>query len=78
MLISDLVIEGDLSPAIRASLVGSSACLTSSLEKQPYLDSIREAGFLEIVVLSERPFEWEGIDLRLAGKVTSVQIKAFK
>ena len=78
MAISDLVIEGELSQEVRRSLTGSSACLAASLEKRSYLNAIERAGFQAIAVLSERSFSWEGIDPRLVGKVTSVQVKAIR
>jgi SAM-dependent methyltransferase len=78
MAISDLVIEGELSQEVRRSLAGSSACLAASLEKHAYLNAIERAGFQDIAVLAEHPFSWGGIDPRLVGKVTSVQVKAFR
>ena len=78
MSVSDLVIEGELPREVRRGLVGSSACLAASLEKQAYLQAITAAGFKDIAVLGQRPFSWAGIDPRLAGRVTSVQVKAFK
>lgn len=78
MALSDLVIDGELSAEILQSLTGSSACLAMSLEKYRYLDAIEQAGFVDVVVLAERPFSWESIDPRLLDKVTSVQMRAFK
>lgn len=78
MAVSDLVIEGELSRELRCSLAGSSACLAASLEKRRYLNAIEETGFQNIAVITQRAFSWEGIDPRLVGKVTSVQVKAFK
>ncbi len=78
MAISDLAIEGELSTEVRRSLTGSSACLATSLEKHHYLEAIKRAGFQDIAVIAERPFCWQGIDPRLAGKVTSIQLKAIK
>jgi SAM-dependent methyltransferase len=78
MALSDLVIEGELSREVRRSLAGSSACLAAALEKHRYLDAIKQAGFQDIAVLAQRPFSWDGIDPQLTGKVTSVQVKAFK
>jgi SAM-dependent methyltransferase len=78
MAISDLVLEGELSREVRRSLEGTSACLASSLERKQYLDAIRRVGFRDVTVVGERPFGWEGLDPRVAGKVTSVVVTARK
>ena len=78
LAVSDLVVVGELSQAVRRDLQGTSVCIAASLEKQQYLRTIESAGFRNVVVLSERPFSWPEMDQRLAGKLASVQVKARK
>jgi SAM-dependent methyltransferase len=93
LAVSDMVLEGDLPPTIRARMDSWAACISGALEKQTYLDKIREAGFADIEVASVDyvPLcvpDWEsgtdktsdsGIDQRsLARMVASIKVKARK
>ena len=48
------------------------------MEKEAYLTTIRRAGFVEVNVVSESPYEAPGMDERLRGKIISVKVRAFK
>lgn len=78
ILVSDLVIAGELPEDIRRSFAAWAECVAGALEKQEYLDIIKEAGFRDISVVTERVFGEPGMDDRLIGKIASIQVKAYK
>lgn len=78
ILISDLVTEGELPEEIRKSFAAWAECIAGALEKKEYLDTIKKAGFRDITVVTEQPFNEQGMDTRLIGKIISIQVKAYK
>jgi arsenite methyltransferase len=78
MLISDLVTAGKLPEAVRASAAAWADCLAGALEKEKYLETIRQAGFAEVAVVSQSPYGAPGLDPGLTGKIVSVKVRAFK
>jgi hypothetical protein len=46
--------------------------------EETYLETIFRAGFSEVTVISEFPYEAPGMDERLRGKILSVKVRAFK
>ena len=78
ILISDLVTEGTLPEDIRKSFEAWAECIAGAMEKGEYLQIIASAGFREVVVAAEKTYGEPGLDTRLAGKITSIQVKAFK
>ena len=78
ILIADLVTAGELPPDVRASAAAWADCLAGAMEKEQYLDTIRRAGFADVAVVSESPYEAPGMDVRLQGKILSVKVRAFK
>jgi len=78
ILISDLVTEGELPEEIRKSFAAWADCIAGALEKKEYLDTIKKAGFRDITVVAEQPFNEQGMDIRLIGKILSIQVKAYK
>jgi SAM-dependent methyltransferase len=50
--ISDMVVDGDLPPAIRDSLNAWAGCIAGALDESVYLDKIRAAGFEKVEVVS--------------------------
>jgi ubiquinone/menaquinone biosynthesis C-methylase UbiE len=52
MSISDIVVDGDLPPAIRTRLDAWAGCIAGALDERVYLDKIRAAGFVALEVLS--------------------------
>ncbi len=50
--ISDIVVDGDLPPAIRSRLDAWAGCIAGALDEGIYLDKIRAAGFAGVEVLS--------------------------
>ena len=78
ILIADLVTAGELPPDVRASAAAWADCLAGAMEKETYLETIRRAGFAEVTVVSESPYEAPGMDERLRGKILSVKVRALK
>jgi arsenite methyltransferase len=78
ILISDLVTAGELPEEVRRSAAAWADCLAGAMEKESYLETIRGAGFAEVSVVSESPYEAPGMEARLQGKIISVKVRAFK
>lgn len=78
ILISDLVTYGELPEDIRGSFELWAGCVAGALEKQEYLNTIQKAGFRDVTIVTEQPFSHPRMDDRLAGKIISIQVKAYK
>ncbi len=78
ILVSDIVTEGELPEEIRRSFQAWSECVAGALEKQEYLDTIKKAGFNDVEIIEQHYFTESGMDERLIGKITSIQVKASK
>ena len=78
MLISDLVTEGQLPEDVRKSFAAWADCLAGAMDKEEYLQTIREAGFAEVSIVSQRPYGAPAMDPRLQGKIISVNVCAVK
>ena len=76
VMISDLVTEGKLPEEIKKNLEAWARCVAGALEKNDYLDTMKKAGFRKIKVISESSYDF--ISEELKGRITSVNIKAFK
>jgi arsenite methyltransferase len=48
------------------------------MEKDAYLETIRLAGFADVAVVAESPYEPPGMEERLQRKIISVKVRAFK
>src|ERR671912_1048974 len=85
MLISDLVTDTEIAPTDADAQMWSS-CIDGALTKEHYIDSIRQAGFQNVEVLSEQLYMDENEDGssdnqrdgKIKRKITSVVIKAVK
>jgi ubiquinone/menaquinone biosynthesis C-methylase UbiE len=78
ILISDLVTEGELPEDIRQSFEAWACCIAGALERQEYLGTIEKAGFRDVAIVAQHQYVEPGLDQRLAGKITSVQVRAYK
>jgi SAM-dependent methyltransferase len=78
ILISDMVTSGDLPEDVRASAAAWADCLAGAMEKEAYLETIRQAGFSAVTVVSESSYEAPGMDDRLRGKIISLKVRAVK
>ena len=82
MVISDLVTDTEIAP-IDADARMWSSCIDGALTKEHYIDSIRQAGFQNVEVLSEQLYMDEEdsnnqTESKRKRKITSVVIKAVK
>ncbi len=78
LLVADLTTVGELPPDVRDSAAAWADCLAGAMEKEAYLETIRRAGFAEVALVSESPYEGPGMDGRLSGKVISVKVGGVK
>ena len=78
MLISDLVTAGTLPADVRQNFIAWADCLGGAMEKDAYLETIQLAGFADVSVVAESPYEFAGMDERLSGKIISVKVRALK
>ena len=78
LLISDLVTERELPDELRRSFEAWAGCIAGALEKQEYLNTIKKAGFRDVMIVAEHLFSVPGIDDRLTGKIISILVKAYK
>jgi arsenite methyltransferase len=78
MLISDLVTAGTLPADVRQNFIAWADCLGGAMEKDAYLETIQLAGFADVSVVAESPYEVTGLDERLSGKIISVKVRALK
>ena len=77
LMVSDLVTEGYLPEAVRNSFDAWAECIAGALEKNEYLDKIKQAGFKNIKVVSRKPYTID-VSQELKGKITSIQVEAYK
>ncbi len=77
IMISDLVTEGELPEEVKKSFDAWAGCVAGALEKDQYLDTMRRAGFKNVRIVSESTYSID-ISRELGGKITSVQVEAFK
>jgi SAM-dependent methyltransferase len=55
--ISDIVLEGDLPDALREDAEMYAGCVAGAIQKETYLNQIKEAGFENITIQKEKPIE---------------------
>lgn len=55
--ISDIVLEGDLPEALREDAEMYAGCVAGAIQKEEYLNHIREVGFENITIQKEKPIE---------------------
>jgi arsenite methyltransferase len=77
LLVSDLVTRGELPEDIRNSFDAWAGCIAGALEKTDYLDKIKQAGFQNVKVVSQKPYIID-VSPRLRGKLVSIQVEAHK
>lgn len=77
LLVSDLVTEGTLPESVRNSFDAWAECVAGALEKSEYLEKIKQAGFQNIKVVSQKPYTIE-VSPELRGKIISIQVEAHR
>lgn len=78
ILVSDLVTDGDIPDEIRKSFQAWSECIAGAMERQEYLETIKNAGFNNVEIIEAHYFTEPNMDERLVGKIISIQVKASK
>ena len=78
ILVSDIVTEGEIPLEIRKNFEAWAGCIAGAMDKQEYLDTIKNAGFKEVEIVSEKVYTEPNMDERIIGKIVSVQVKALK
>jgi hypothetical protein len=76
-MISDLVTNGELPQEVRSSFDAWAGCIAGALERNNYLNLIREVGFSEIEIVKETPYTVD-VSEELEGKILSINIEAHK
>ena len=76
--VADLVTKGRLPPADTPGLEVWAEWLAVAAGKQEYLGAIRKAGFRDIAVVEEKPFDSPAMKGPLVGKIISLQVTAYK
>lgn len=74
--ISDIVLSGDLPEAIREDAEMYAGCVAGAIQKDSYLDYIKESGFKNIILQKEKPIELP--DDILTEYMSEEEIKEFK
>jgi SAM-dependent methyltransferase len=77
LMISDLVTNGELPQAVKNSFDAWADCIAGALEKDNYLNLIRDVGFSEIKIVKETPYTVD-VSEDLKGKILSISIEAHK
>lgn len=57
LMLSDLVLTGELSPALQANVDLYVGCVAGASQREDYLRQIREAGFSEVTVVEEGGYD---------------------
>jgi SAM-dependent methyltransferase len=71
IMVSDIVLEGELPQAVKESIYEYVSCVAGASQKADYLQAIADAGFVDIEVVGETGYP--GYDV-----VRSVKVKAWK
>lgn len=74
--VSDLVVDGDLPDEVRSVAALYGACISGAVRREEYLDWLREAGFADVAVRKEKPYELS--DEFLAEHLQPEQIARFR
>lgn len=78
ILVSDLVTYGKIPEDVKKSFQAWSNCIAGAMEKEEYLNTIKNAGFKDVEIVEAHYFTEPDMDARLEGKILSIQVKAIK
>jgi arsenite methyltransferase len=78
MLISDLVVEEELPDKVKRNFEAWAACISGAMVRDEYLAVIEKAGFKKIEIASEHGYSEPDLHESSGGKITSIQVRAFK
>ena len=74
MMVSDLVTEGPVPDAVKKDFELWTGCIAGALEKEDYLNRIKEAGFKDINIVEENTWQDDKINVDVA----SIKLMAIK
>ena len=57
--VSDIVLDGELSDVERSDASLWAGCVSGALQRQEYIDKIKDAGFKNVKILSEKKYEYK-------------------
>jgi ubiquinone/menaquinone biosynthesis C-methylase UbiE len=77
LMISDLVSKEELPQEVRRNFDAWADCIGGALQRDDYLGIIRNAGFSDIEILSEKPYLID-VSKEIEGKIISISVKALK
>jgi ubiquinone/menaquinone biosynthesis C-methylase UbiE len=77
LMVSDLVTEEELPQEVKNSFEAWAECIGGALVKGVYLDIIRKVGFKKVNIVSESTYDID-VSEELVGKITSMQVEAYK
>jgi SAM-dependent methyltransferase len=60
LMVSDIVLTGDLPEPVRESAAAYAGCVAGALLKEDYLDAISGAGFVDVTVVDETSYPVDG------------------
>lgn len=78
LVVSDIVAEQALPDEMRNNLDAWAGCIAGALEQKEYLGKIKEAGFCDLQVISNRQFYVEDSGSKETVKLLSITVKAYK
>jgi SAM-dependent methyltransferase len=78
LVISDIVAERVLSDEMRHDLNAWAGCVAGTLQQEEYLSKIREAGFNDLELISNREFYVEDSKTKEMVKLLSITVKGHK
>ena len=74
----DLGPGGGIDVFLAANKVGANGRVIGVMEKENYLNTIKDAGFKEVEILEQRFLTDPNMDKKLIGKITRIHLKAIK
>jgi SAM-dependent methyltransferase len=74
--VSDIVLHGSMAPEIKDVAALYAGCISGAIDQEEYLAWLRDAGFRDVEVRKERPYDLT--DEFLASYVTPEEIRAFR
>ncbi len=74
MMVSDIVLTGDLPDEVRQSAAAYAGCIAGALPKEEYLAGLADAGFTDIEIVTETAMG----SGELEGAIASVNVRAVK
>ena len=78
LIVSDIVSEQELPEGIRENLLAWAGCVAGALEQHEYLTKIKEAGFIDLQVVTNGEFHEEEPVSKEMIKLISITVKAYK